>query len=51
MKALADYVMANGLKLGIYSTPWSQDLRKIRRQLTATKSRTLKLTLNGASTI
>ena len=33
MKALADYVHSKGLKLGIYSSPGPEDLRRLRRQL------------------
>ena len=33
MKALADYIHAKGLKIGIYSSPGPQDLRRLRRQL------------------
>ena len=43
MKALADYVHSKGLKIGIYSSPGTQDLRRLRRLPTATKSRTPKL--------
>ena len=35
MKALADYVHAKGLKLGIYSSPGPEDLRRVRGQLSA----------------
>jgi hypothetical protein len=29
MKALADYVHSKGLKLGIYSSPGTEDLRRL----------------------
>jgi Alpha galactosidase A len=35
MKALADYVHSKGLKLGIYSSPGSEDVRGISGQLRA----------------
>jgi alpha-galactosidase len=33
MKALADYVHSKGLKLGIYSSPGTEHLRRVRRYL------------------
>ena len=35
MKALADYVHSKGLKIGIYSGPGPEDLRRLRWQLPA----------------
>ena len=51
MKALADYVHSKGLKIGIYSSPGPEHLRRLRGQLTATKSRTRRPTPPGASII
>ena len=50
MKALADYVHSKGLKIGIYSSPGPQDLRRLRRPRSATRRRTRSCTPPGAST-
>ncbi len=37
MKGLADYVHSHGLKLGIYSSPGPEDLRRVRGVATSTR--------------
>ena len=49
MKALADYVHSKGLKLGIYSSPGPEDLRRLRGKLEARGSRTPTRMPSGAS--
>ena len=50
MKALADYVHAKGLKLGIYSSPGPKTCAGLR-EVTDTKNKMRKPTPLGASTI
>ncbi len=51
MKALADYVHAKGLKLGIYSSPGPADMRRLSRELWPRRAGRQDLRRMGVSTI